>query len=249
MKHLFSRNNSNDDGYSPWMGFTDLMSGLLIVFIVIGVVFLKRYNIERVRNEELQIENEELRKAKEEYERKYYEVMENNLKNLVSEYKLILEVAPDSPIKAEIDTVRGSIVLRRNGDAVFESGKCDIDNVFESYLDEYSDVFLRESIRIWKERNLKNIEIRIEGHTDPDSKTDWEDPFIGNLTLSMERAYAVYYKIYSAFPDSSEEREFMQKNMICVGYSYSRYLNENGNETNRYIYDKYRTIEFRIISK
>lgn len=256
MKHVFSHNDNNDSGYSPWMGFTDLMSGLLIVFIVIGAILIRQNNIVRLRNETLMAENEELQEEKrrlqeenEWYKTEYEKLKGNNLKNLISEYRSLLEVAPYSPIKAEIDTVRGAIVLRRNGDAVFESGKDIIDPEFDKYLSEFRSVFLQESMRIWKKHNLKNIEIRIEGHTDPDPiKQYGSDPFIANLWLSSQRANKVYENIYKGSQDI-EERNFMKKNMISVGYSYSRYFNENGSMKNRSIYDRYRTIEFRIISK
>ena len=103
---------------------------------------------------------------------------------------------------------------------------------------------------IWNEQNRKNIELRIEGHTDPlwDGERGTDYGYIRNLELSSGRANLVYSYIFNNCNLSPEQKEFAQKQVVSVGYSFSDRVQKNN------IYDvsldpMSRRIEFRIISK
>ena len=109
-----------------------------------------------------------------------------------------------------------------------------------------------------------SIELRIEGHADPngirDKRTGYvprygsEDSFIENMKLSSERANSVYSYLYNDKNVSLTEieKEFLRNHAISVGYSFSERI-KNGTHLDKttygYLDDVSRRIEFRIIAK
>ena len=108
-------------------------------------------------------------------------------------------------------------------------------------------------MELWKEHNYKNVELRIEGHTDPNglyrgTKRGSDESFLQNLDLSSRRANRVYNYILGNKSLTVEQREFAKKNMISVGYSFAHRVQQN-NVDNEKLDPSSRRIEFRIISK
>lgn len=96
-----------------------------------------------------------------------------------------------------------------------------------------------------------NIELRIEGHTDPTwkgSDRGGDNSFLKNLDLSSKRANAVYEYILNGSELSNEEKNFVKMNMISVGYSFSDRV-QKGTLDDEYYDPSSRRIEFRILSK
>jgi flagellar motor protein MotB len=105
-------------------------------------------------------------------------------------------------------------------------------------------------MNLWDQRNLKDMELRIEGHTDPvwGGKRNDDDGYVQNLILSSARANYVYRFMLDSLGLDEAEKDFVKQNMISIGYSYSRRLSE-GTVDDRSLDKESRRIEFRIISK
>lgn len=217
---FFSR-NKNTDGHDTWVSYTDLMAGFLVVFIIITALIFNEY----------------------------MKIRKTNLQNLITSYS---EVFVDDPnVRHEIDTARGSIILTHKNDrkSLFKKGYDSMEPEFASYIKKIGKPLIRQSMELWKTLSLNDMELRIEGHTDP----IWENRitdygFKKNLELSSQRANYVYRYMLDSLNLNAQEREFMMKNMISVGYSYSRRLSE-GNVNDRSLDPASRRVEFRIISK
>ena len=121
---------------------------------------------------------------------------------------------------------------------------------FERYIKAVGKPLVQKSMELWEKRNLKDMELRIEGHSDPiwNGKRNDDEGFIQNLRLSTARASYVYSFMLDSLGLNEAEKEFVKKNMISIGYSYSRRLSE-GNVNDRSLDVSSRRIEFRIISK
>lgn len=255
MYRLF--NKHTDEEHNFWMSFTDLMAGFLAVFIVISVVLYYQFNVKTKEAEEAaaraQIAEEQYKKALEQNER-IQEALDyikaHDLKNQIQKYRGVFVY--DDKIKVFIDTVHGSIVLthRQNKD-LFRPGKQYMQEDLRKYIDRIGNSIVTKSIEIWRENDYKDMELRIEGHTDPKwggYERGSEGSYRENLWLSSERANYVYNYILNNCNLSKEQKAFVMKNMISVGYSFSTRIRDNKvGDVN--LDDASRRIEFRIISK
>ena len=132
---------------------------------------------------------------------------------------------------------------------MFTPGQWDIKSPLKEYLDKRYLAIVKKTIEINAANN--NVELRIEGHTDPTwggEERGGNNSFIENLSLSSNRANSVYE--YILFGDSLDmnQRDFVRKNMISVGYSFSDRV-QKGNIEDVSQDPSSRRIEFRIISK
>lgn len=239
------------------MSFTDLMAGFLAVFIVISVVLYYQFNVKTKEAEaaaaRAQIAEEQYKKALEQNE-KIQEALDyikaHDLKNQIQKYRCVFVY--DDKVKVVIDTVRGSIVLthRQNGE-LFKPGKEYMQRDLEQYIKKIGNSIVTKTMEIWRENDYKDMELRIEGHTDPTwggYERGSEGSYRENLWLSSERANYVYNYILNNCNLNKEQRAFVMKNMISVGYSFSTRIRDD-NVRDVSLDDASRRIEFRIISK
>jgi len=215
---------------SHWISFSDIMTGLMIIFMFIAISYIMES--ERQRNKifvEFQNTKNNL-----------YNELDSSFHDDFEEWEVILD--NDLSIKFV------------NEDFLFESGESRIKGKFKTILEEflprYFDIILQD-------KYIDNIaEIRIEGHTDtiPYPTRD-PDPYIANIKLSQERSAAVlkyfrnmdYYTMLSK--ENSEQLRFL---LTANGLSYGKTV---GNDrrltyiTKKPINNDYsRRVEFRIIT-
>lgn len=218
----FFKKNTSVGEHDSWVSYTDLMSGFLVVFIIITALIFNEY----------------------------MKIRKTNLQNLVTEYSEVF--IDDDNICHEINTERGSIVLTHKDEkkSLFNFGVEKMTPSFAKYIKTVGRPIIQKSMYLWKTLDLKDIELRIEGHTDPVWGQAINDDygFVQNLDLSSARANYVYRYMLDSLNLNEEERQFMKKNMISIGYSYSRRLSED-NVDDRSLDSKSRRVEFRIISK
>ena len=216
------KKNTSAAEHDSWMSYTDLMSGFLVVFIIITALIFNEY----------------------------MKIRKTNLQNLITEYREVF--VEDSNISFEIDTVRGSIVLTHKDPrkSLFNFGVEKMTPSFAGYIKTVGRPIIQKSMYLWKTLDLKDMELRIEGHTDPiwGGRLNDDFGFVQNLDLSSARANYVYRYMLDSLNLNEEERQFMKKNMISIGYSYSRRLSDD-NVADRSLDSKSRRVEFRIISK
>jgi len=222
-----------DEEHNFWMSYTDLMSGFLVAFIIISAVMYKSYQ-DKIR------ESNSKPNA--------------SLTNLINEYKDVF-VMNDPDVKVDFDTARGSIILTHavRDSFLFKSGDSIPQKSLEKYLDKIRKPLVKKTMEIWDEHDFHNLELRIEGHTDPKgivlgTLRGSDDSFLQNLDLSSKRANAVYDYIFNTPSLSEKEKQFIKKNMISVGYSFARRVQQN-NIADTLKDAESRRIEFRIISK
>lgn len=263
MRHIFKKNNGEEHNF--WMSYTDLMSGFLIIFMLASIYMFNRYELEAEKfervSQELNIKNpDSLMVVIYELTSVVDSIKASNLKNQIERYKNVFPSTDE--IEVEFNTVRGSIILKHQNpeEELFESGKPYLYREktgealpLKPYLDQIYVALVDTTMAIAKTH--KNVEIRIEGHTDPSWGTErgTKESYLKNLDLSSRRANTVYEYILNGEHLNDEQREFIMKHMISVGYSFSERLEEN-EKSDGSIYDRSidpasRRIEFRIISK
>ena len=254
MNHLFQKPSGEEHNF--WMSYTDLMSGFLIVFILIAAVLFVNYRSEHQRLESIAkeldddtIDDDRLLEWIKDYKK-------NDLRNVVDQYEKI--ILPTQSIEVKIDKRVGSIVLTHKLYDLFDSGDWTVHGDLGVYLTQYGPLLIKKTKEI-SDSLGRDVELRIEGHTDPTwgeygglRGTDYS--FMKNLDLSSKRANSVYEYLFNLqTPDGSsiwtdEELDFIKKNMISVGYSFSRrIINDSVDDIS--LDDESRRIEFRIIAK
>ena len=287
MKKLFKKDSGEEHNF--WMSYTDLMSGFLVVFIILSAILFNhfsrksgeaeeskimydslivKYNnaIEDLKNsgrdiDSCSVANAELKLKIDSLTHVIDSLRKNDMKNLVLQYSEFAGIKGD--IRVVVDKSKGSIVLyHKNNEELFSSGGSVPQKALKEFLNLYGKSIIAKTISL--KQRYPSIELRIEGHADPngikDKRTGYvprygsEDSFIGNMKLSSERANSVYSYLYNDKNVSLTEieKEFLRNHAISVGYSFSERI-KNGTHLDKTTYghldDVSRRIEFRIIAK
>ncbi len=222
LERLLRRGSSQEGGAEHWMSVSDLMAGLMMVFLFVSVAYMHYVRVEKDRIEEVVIA--------------YQKAQVSLFEALKKEFGTDLQ-----KWNAELD--RTTLEVRfLSPDILFETGKADLRPAFKELLSDFFPRYLnvidgfREHID----------EIRIEGHT----SSDWsgvinEDAYFLNMELSQGRTRTVLNYV-SRLPLGEQDREWARKYLAAVGYSSSRLIIDpkNGGE-NR---ELSRRVSFRVIT-
>ena len=217
---------------SNWMSLSDMMTGLMIIFLFIAIAYMAD-------------QKRQTQKFKE------YAVLQNEL---YQDLQSALEEIEEVKVKPDL-----SIVIS-NESSTFTFGKDDLSRAFKATLDTfyeaYLDVLLDDKYRAFIS------EVRIEGHTDkaPYKKGESKDPFISNVELSQDRARHVLEYLWSTDriqKSSNDIIEILEYWFTANGLSYGRMVNFEGKLIHRLEKteaklipndDASRRVEFRIVT-
>ncbi|MBR1730655.1 MAG: OmpA family protein [Selenomonadaceae bacterium] len=203
-----------------WMSISDLMSGLMIIFMFIAIAFMIK-----VQNQQKHMDN---------IVQDYATIKENLYNDLYEEFK------DDLPKwHAELD--KQTLSMRfQEPDILFDTGSASLKYQFQQTLND----FLPRYIRLLTSPQYKDSiqEIRIEGHT----STDWYgqtgiNAYFKNMELSQARTRSVLeYAI--RMPYLQPQQEWLISKITANGLSSSQPIIINGVENK----EKSRRVEFRI---
>lgn len=223
MQKLFGRSHAGGSGdEAHWLSVSDLMAGLMMVFLFIAITLMRDAIIERDRMKEVAVTYQENQRA-------IYNA-------------LVDEFEQDLPRwDASIDSETLSFDFQ-SPDVLFESGESDIQPQFRSILSDFFPRYLevldgyRESID----------EVRIEGHTSSlwqgaESETE---AYFKNMDLSQRRTRSVLNFVYT-LDEISSYQDWVKRHFAAVGFSSARpVLTDAGSED----MDRSRRVSFRVIT-
>lgn len=205
-----------------WMGVSDLMAGLMMVFLFISVTFMRYVLIEKDRIQEIAVTYQNTQVA-------IYE-------QLVEEFEDDLE-----QWEAEINKDTLSFEFK-SPEVLFAVNEIEIQPRFQEILDDFFPRYLDVLDNF--EEHIS--EVRIEGHTD----SSWGDAsptlaYFYNMELSQGRTRSVLSYVFGILPPNSRAQQWVKQNVAAVGFSSSRLvLDENGNEQAR----ASRRVAFRVMT-
>lgn len=215
--------------HNVWMSVSDLMTGLMVIFLFIAIAYIKRVQ----QNQTVLTD--------------YIET-----KNKLHE-KLVKEFEGDT-LKWQMAIGKDLSMKFNNPTVLFAQGSSDLTPQFKDILDEflprYFNILLNDSLK-------KNIqEIRIEGHTDPVPYPSLDsDSYIANVILSQQRSLSVlrYFRNMPTFKNyTDEEQKLLEFWFTSNGLSYGKSLDSDGNYTigsgKDIDYQMSRRVEFRIVT-
>lgn len=215
--------------HNVWLSVSDLMTGLMVIFLFVAIAYISRVD----KNTEVLTEYIDARKS-------LHDKLIDKFKTDTARWEM---------------TIGRDLSLRfTNPNVLFQTGSWDLTPAFRGILDEflpkYFDILLTDSMK----NNIS--EIRIEGHTDPTPYPTLDpDPYIANVILSQRRSLSVlkYFRSMPVFQEYTEEEKRMLEYWFTAnGLSYGRTLDKDNQLTHDsgqpVDYDKSRRVEFRIIT-
>ncbi|SCX52267.1 OmpA family protein [Nitrosospira sp. Nsp1] len=224
MEKIFGRpaKHREHETSDHWMSVSDLMSGLMIVFLFISIALMRHALIERDKIKEVAIT--------------YQNTQGALFDALITEFEKDL-----GKWNAEIDKNTLSFKFK-SPDILFGVGSFELKPLFRDVL---ADFFPRY-MKVLNGFKSSIDEVRIEGHT----SSNWsegstsEEAYFRNMELSQARTRSVLFYTQK-LPAVTNDREWIKKNIAAVGFSSSRLiLDATGAEDP----EKSRRVTFRVIT-
>ena len=202
-----------------WMSISDMMSGLMLIFLFIAISFMVKVEAEKQEIKDIAIE---YRDTKANLNEALFTEFENDLKSW----------------NATI-TKENSIVFASQ-EVLFAISQSDINSKFKAIL---NDFFIRYLQIVTNPAYKDEVEaLRVEGYTSNTWKNahSQEERYLKNMKLSQERAYSVLAYCYS-LEDAvvQKNRKWLEQHFRANGMAFSRLTDK----------EKARRVEFRVQMK
>lgn len=220
MSNIFK--SAQSDG-EHWISISDMMSGLMMIFLFIAVSYMLKVVKEKEQIKEIAITYNRLQND-------LYSDLENEFSEDLKNWNAVID--------------RQSLSVRfESPDVLFQSGAYEIKPVFKKIL---TDFFPRYVGILTSNKYKSDIEeIRIEGHTSSDwsSNVPPDVAYLLNMELSQNRTRSVLDFVLSLNDNRvAKEKSWIKKNLTANGLSSSKLIMVNEKE------DRVtsRRVEFRV---
>lgn len=221
MQNIFGTSSSEEE--PEWLSVSDLMSGLMMIFLFIAVVF-----IQPVKEQNLKIK--EIAQTWQENEAQIFDALTQEFSRDLARWN------------AEIE--KETLLVRfRSPDVLFEEGQALIRPGFSTILGD----FFPRYVKVLSAFRNSIEEVRIEGHTSSiwNITVNSEDAYFKNMELSQERTRAVLRNVLG-LRSIAGDRAWLKPLLTANGLSSSRPVTKaNGTEDE----ERSRRVEFRIRTK
>ncbi len=207
---------------SHWIPLTDLMTGLMVIFLLIAVSYMMQVEADAARIKDVAIA--------------YSEIKDALFEDLNKEFTLDLPKWKAQLIKSDL-TIRFS-----EPEVLFATGSSELKPEFQAILQD----FFPRYVRILTSRKYRDSisEVRIEGHT----SSDWSgvgtpgDAYFLNMELSQARTRSTLAYVLN-LPGDREQVAWLRRFVTANGLSSSRLiLDKQGMED----VARSRRVEFRV---
>ena len=211
---------------SEWLSISDMMSGLMLIFMFISMSYMLQVESDKDKMKEIAIA---YNKDKKELNRDLNKIFEKDLKRW----------------NAEI--TKDNIVRFNAPEVLFATGKSNLSSEFQTILNQ----FFPKYITLLTSDKYKDTldEIRVEGHTSNkwESVTSTAMIYLKNMKLSQQRANEVLSYCYEL--NSSEivdKQSWLEKKFRANGMSSAKMIHkESGQEDD----EKSKRVEFTVKMK
>ncbi len=203
-----------------WVSVSDLMAGLMMVFLLVAIVFMVDAEIERNKVRDVAVLYDRLRTQ-------LYQDLKTEFEPDLDRWGA--EINPDLSIRFKREEL------------IFGRGESDLKPAFQTILAEFFPRYLRI---ITSEKYRDDIaEVRIEGHTSSGWLGRTEDEaYILNMGLSQERTRSTLAYVLN-LESVANQRKWLKEHMTANGLSSSKpIVAENGEEDP----ERSRRVEFRL---
>lgn len=207
-----------------WISISDLMAGLMMVFLFIAIIFMIQAESEKEAIENIALTYE---KSKQELHLALKEEFKKDLKEWGA------ELLPDSTIQFQ----EPEVLFDRSSASIKLKFKEILDDFFPRYIEILSSKQFKEEID----------EIRIEGHTSSRWRegTEFEDSYLLNAQLSQRRSYSVLDYVFR-LEATKTKQDWMKSVLRANGLSFAKLIFDDKNQED---FNKSRRVEFRVATK
>jgi len=196
------------EGSGQWVSISDLMSGLMIVFLMVAVFYMIRMNEEKQEVEDVAKvywnTRASLSKALE-------EAFKDDFPRWQAEYR---------PESLSVRFKAPDVLFAENDTTVTQAFQEILNDFFPRYTAILNHPSFRDHI----------AEVRIEGHTSTswtNRTADEEVKYLGNMNLSQRRTLAVLKYILS-LSEMAKYKKWLRPRLTANGLSYSKLLCVHG---------------------
>ncbi len=219
---------------TPWSSISDIMSGLMMVFLFISVSYAY---VASEQSKTLEEQAEQLREQNEQISGLVFEWEDYNrliYEDLNSEFGVQLE-----EWNAEIQQDTLSIRFK-DPEILFATGRSDISPKFREILQD----FWPRYINVLQRYDDSIREVRIEGHTSSEwGSVNQDESYFRNMALSQSRTRTALQTCYDFTPP--DLLSWVRNNVTANGMSFSKLvIDANGNED----VEQSRRVEFTIVT-
>jgi len=221
MMSTLLRSKHDEQEESHWLSVSDLMAGLMMVFLFIAIALMRNAFIERDKVKQIAVAYQENQVA-------IYDALNAEFEKDLDSWN------------AEIDKETLTLTFK-SPEVLFESGQETISAEYKRLLNDFFPRYI-EVLGPFKE---SINEVRIEGHTSsPFGQANEDDAYFGNMALSQGRTRSVLNYVY-LIPEVSDHKSWIKSHLAAVGLSSSRLVYKaNGREN----YKASRRVSFRVIT-
>lgn len=223
MEKIFGTKKIKTDGGEHWMSVSDLMAGLMMVFLFISVALMRDAMIERDKIKEVAVTYNETQQA-------LYQALQDEFETDLPKWD------------AELDRETLSLNFK-SPDVLFATGKSKLSPEFKNIL---SDFFPRYLTILDKfQDNIQ--EIKIEGHTSSAWNHDSSDSeaYFNNMRLSQARTRSVLAYLMGLPSIEKTHYQWVKANVAAVGYSSSKLIMTKDGKEDAI---RSRRVSFRVIT-
>lgn len=219
---IFGNSIQKEDG-EHWLTVSDLMAGLMIVFLFIAIAFMRHVSIERDKIKDVAVAYQQNQVA-------IFDALNVEFEKDLSKWEASID---KETLSFQFDSP----------EVLFDSGESSLKTEFEEILAD----FIPRYLSVLDKYKASIDEVRIEGHTSSEwgTKTHPDDAYFFNMTLSQNRTRSVLNYSYFLPNLSKEQKVWIKSSFAAVGLASSRLkLNDDGIENKQ----KSRRVSFRIIT-
>lgn len=218
----FLKPQSAEQEETHWLSVSDLMAGLMVVFLFIAIALMRSAVIERDQIKEVA--------------QTYRDTQEAIYQALLDEFE------KDLP-KWDAVIDKDSLTFTFNSpDVLFARGKHELSKQYQQLLDD----FFPRYMNVLNQYRDTISEVRIEGHTSSlwNSNTSSTDAYFLNMELSQGRTRSVLEYVYS-LTEVTPYQKWIKAHIAAVGLSSSRPVLDKRKQEDR---NKSRRVTFRVVS-
>ena len=218
---LLLKSQHDEQEESHWLSVSDLMAGLMMVFLFIAVALMRDAFIER--DKIIQVA-----KAYQENQVAIFEALNSEFSRDLEAWGAVINE----------DTLTFTF---KSPDVLFPRGEASLTLQYKKLLAE----FFPRYMKVLEPYKQSINEVRVEGHTSSAwGNASADDAYFGNMELSQDRTRSVLQYIY-LLPKIFPDKDWVKLHLAAVGLSSSRLvLNDNGYEDDR----ASRRVSFRVIT-
>ncbi|MBB1125647.1 OmpA/MotB family protein [Thiospirillum jenense] len=205
-----------------WLSISDLMSGLMIIFLFVSIALMRDAMIERDKIKEVAV-------AYQESQVELYEALMREFRNDLKTWDAVID--------------RETLAFEfKSPDVLFDVGKISLKPAFCTILDSFFPRYLKV---LFSFREAID-EVRIEGHTSSqwNIETPLDEAYFNNMELSQGRTRSVLNYVYY-LPAVTDERPWIKANIAAVGFSSSRIIMDTLGQEDQ---ERSRRVSFRVMT-